>query len=286
MSEQTKRIRFKFCNRAVPHETQTTFLPEKREENSLIDKLRISDTKTIIENEVRPLNNLTMSMMRGFNARLGFFVTAAYDKRFDPLMPPNDLYKGLKVGFEVFLRNYNFSISPKENLHESAFTSAYHAPFVKFIECLETGLVNKELLKLLNKWNINLYSNGFMICKCHDNREPTEVVSYLKLEIANECFISHALDPLNGLEFERKMVLKKRPLICTDPSPDVARINSIMDFRKKMWYCQRQRYKEDFTPVVEPVKLEQPVKSTHFQTLRSKISLPDDIIKSIYSSNG
>lgn len=43
---------------------------------------------------------------------------------------------------------------------------------------------------------------------------------------------------------ERKLLLKFHPVFCTDPSPDVARVQSIYDFRSKMWHqnCQDQFY--------------------------------------------
>lgn len=40
------------------------------------------------------------------------------------------------------------------------------------------------------------------------------------------------------IETERQILIKFHPTICTDPSPDVARVQSIYDFRKKMWRQQ------------------------------------------------
>lgn len=71
------------------------------------------------------------------------------------------------------------------------------------------------------------------------------------------------------IQAEKKIILKFHPTICTDPSPNVARIQSICDFRSKMWNqnCQdrfsnlpqKVGYSNDERPTfarIQPVRIQ------------------------------
>lgn len=94
------------------------------------------------------------------------------------------------------------------------------------------------------------------------------------------------------IKAEKKLILKFHPTVCTDPSPDVARVQSIYDFRSKMWnqnfqdqfymnfstssfseFSQKINHLNDERPSVERIR---PVEIRNVRT-QSKINLPSSI---------
>jgi hypothetical protein len=66
----------------------------------------------------------------------------------------------------------------------------------------------------------------------------------IKLDVGPEVIAALLQQCTEPLEAEREVLMVQRPAICTDPSPDVARFQSIMDFRKKMWQRREFRARE------------------------------------------
>ncbi|OHT09980.1 hypothetical protein TRFO_20970 [Tritrichomonas foetus] len=274
-----KKIRFRFSSQTVPHETQTTLLTTNIQKNvPTIDKMRISDTNTLLQNEVRPITTFTRSMMQGYNSRLSFLVTAVSDPRFEPLSPPHEMYSDLQIGFKCQLNDKYFTLSTPNDHHKNDFQYAEH--LVSFLECLETGTLTPEILMLLTKLKVKTWDNGFIICQVIDNRITPKVISYVKLEIGPDVLglpNFRQPNPEAKLDFERRVLLLKRPMICTDPSPDVARVQSCVDWRKKMWVPTKPRKKENIEPPPEPPKKAPPVVAAHFTQLRTKVDIPETL---------
>jgi hypothetical protein len=96
-------------------------------------------------------------------------------------------------------------------------------------------------------------------------------------------YLCENASPEEALEGEARMVLARRPLICTDPSPDVARVQSILDFRKKMWLPRKERTKlGNVAPKQVPQKTPTQRESrrfTRFAETAAHIQIPESIIR-------
>jgi hypothetical protein len=67
-------------------------------------------------------------------------------------------------------------------------------------------------------------------------------------------------------------------MICTDPSPDVARIQSAMDFRKKMWQNFRQkRWEEDVIEKPRPIIKKMKTFGLKISESRRRVEIPDEL---------
>lgn len=66
-----------------------------------------------------------------------------------------------------------------------------------------------------------------------------ETTSKTKSKTNSSNLTSSSSPQMNGqnaiYEAEANLILLLHPTVCTDPSPDVCRVSSILDFRKKMW---------------------------------------------------
>ncbi|KAK8866631.1 hypothetical protein M9Y10_009597 [Tritrichomonas musculus] len=305
MSEsEKKKIRFKFSFPTVPHETQTTLMPIEKKKESTVENMRVSDVKTLLLNEVRPITTFSKSMSQWYNTQLGFYYTAISDPRFEPLTPPKDLYSDIQPGIICNLKEDCYVLS---NQHGKKSTSLKYETDLKclsFMECLETGVISHETLKLLiqNEYNLKNWDNGKIICKVIDDRIQPQKISYVKLEIGPDAielrnFKTNSTEA--KLEFERRTLLYRRPMICTDPSPDVARVQSVVDTRKKMWLSDKPKEKERQIQKQQNIKTkrisakndtslnpsQRPKEGTisRFTQLRTKADIPDSLQQKIAS---
>lgn len=302
-----KKIRFRFTSQTVPHETQTTFLPVEERKESTVEMMRISDINTILKNEVRPVTTFSKSISQNYNAKLGFYITAVSDPRFEPLTPPKDLYSDISIGIICSLLESSYVLSTPHKHHEISFTYENDDQYISFMKCLETGIITPGTLKFLiqKEWNIKNWDNGNIICKVVDNRILPQTISYIKLEIGPDALELQNFKPISPegkLDFERRTLLLRHPMICTDPSPDVARVESVIDMRKKMWLSgkpreiERQKQKAqninkkklpmtyDSAFANQNQRRKEGTKAiSHFTQLRTRIDIPDDLQQKIAS---
>lgn len=302
-----KKIRFRFSLQTVPHETQTTFLPMEKKRESTVEMMRISDINTILKNEVRPVTSFSKSLSQCYNTKLGFYITAFSDPRFEPLTPPKDLYSEISTGIICNLQEKSYVLSTPHKHHEISFSYENDDQYISFMRCLETGIITPGTLKFLiqKEWNIKNWDNGNIICKVVDNRIQPQTISYIKLEIGPDALELQNFKPVSTegkLDFERRTLLLRRPMICTDPSPDVARVQSVIDTRKKMWLSdkpreiERQKQKaQNINKKKLPMKYDSAFLNqnqrrkegtktvSHFTQLRTKMEIPDDLQRKIAS---
>lgn len=235
---QIKRFHFFSPNEHINDAIQTDFSAEKNENETIIQKMRNFDTKTLLQGEYLPSTAISRSFIKGYSS-LGLYCTAMYDERFDQLSRPKGLYSDLHPGIICNLYETEFSISVSK---EETFTYETDERCLSFIKSLETGKLTPESLKYIIKKNHDCkhWINGCLICKVIDHRQENPSPIYIKLEISSDVFNTHDFK-INfdteraKLEFERKELLFMKPIICVDPSPDIARIQSAADHRRKMW---------------------------------------------------
>jgi hypothetical protein len=135
------------------------------------------------------------------------------------------------------------------------------------------------LLKRLLKRDFN---NGCVICKCTDFRFTPAREFTTTLEIGADILpdFCENHDTEEALEGEARLLKLRRPIVCTDPSPDVARIQSAFDFRKKMWSARKGHTRTEEVARAPPVEKVTVVRQiARIDHTRSTVKIPDEIVK-------
>jgi hypothetical protein len=269
-----RKVHF-FCSiQKREQETQATIAEPPVRVGSLIDRFRSGDLEAILLREVRFFTPIAAALIDGYNARLSFYAAAVSHPSFDILTPPRELFKYLPaLTFDFFDDSVTISV-PDEKPQHFPLT-----PLAPLLEILESGVLNSDFAFSLKKMKCK-FENGFIICKCVDHRfSPVREVN-MKLEVGPDVIAAAVAQSKQPLEAERQVIMLQRPAVCTDPSPDVARLQSIIDFRKKMWQRREDRVREDDVVPKPPLPVtEKKLQTVRMGESRSRLHIPEEIQK-------
>jgi hypothetical protein len=291
-----KRIGFFFPSSKATKESQTIIVPEKwQRPGQILARMRECAEKAILSQYPRPSNGIELSYMLDYHRELCFAMGNAVDPRFDLLSKPPNLFEEFPVGFYAnFFEEFFQLIGPDK---ADVVNYTYDQNIITIIAALERGHVSPELLAVFRKrLKIEAWEDGHILCKIVDYRFDPPFEYLRMLEISNEvisAFIVKDSDPkreksvakAQQLEAERRIALLVHPRICLDPAPDVARVQSILDWRRKMWMRQRDLEKEDL--LVPPQKPEKPPPKEPLKLcpLKESIEIPASIFQAFANAN-
>jgi hypothetical protein len=274
------RVHF-FCSvQKKEAETQTAFLshpdaPAPR----LIDRLRSSDREAVLLRQLRSFTPTAPAIIDGYNSRLSLYAAAISDPRFDMLTPPPDLFENLHTVTFEFCDDAVIVTSPEGDAQQLSYRPIGARGWPLF-EPFETQLLTYDLAIYLKKLKCK-FENGFLFCRCVDRRFSPNRVTHLFLlvgpeVVARELMKARAKEPLDA---ERQVLALQRPVVCTDPSPDVARVQSILDFRRKMWLNQGERVREADVVRQAPAPRPPPPRApaARVSESRRRVDIPEDI---------
>jgi hypothetical protein len=240
-------IRFFFPLPRVDRGAQTPliFTTETTQE-SILSRLRSSAVHSVISQDPRPTDQRELSYMLEFNAGLVFFLATHIDERFDVLTPPDQLFQDFPLGFCANFHNNLLQLTSADNDKEATFP--YGQICHPIIDSLETGIVSADLIGLLRKRlavDPSAWEDGHILCAIADFRIDPPAEFRRMLCVSNDvvayCEKKHrSASPAQALEGEREILKILRPVVCLDPSPDVARVQSIADWRAKLWRRARR----------------------------------------------
>jgi hypothetical protein len=132
----------------------------------------------------------------------------------------------------------------------------YQPPHLAIMQSLQSGSVSVALFHLLEQLAANTYRDGGLILAIRDCRYPEPTETRIRLRPSAELlrFLIQRAQPGEALalEQERIAVRMANPVVCTDPSPDVARVASALDFREKVWQARVSK------PPPPPIEIEKP----------------------------
>jgi hypothetical protein len=206
-------------------------------------------------------------------------VTAIRDPRFDCLTPPIGLFKQKEL--KVILQFYDRSLAVVDGTGRTKSLS-YGRYSLPLLEALETGVMSWDCVACLKKTIDCKFSEGCVLCKCVDNRFSPAREFTTKLEIGAEVVAYFSRNPglESALEGERHMCRLRRPIVCTDPSPNVARVQSALDFRKKMWVTRKERTQVDVVAPEAPVEVARAVgRGLRIEQTVSMVEIPEAIMR-------
>jgi hypothetical protein len=111
---------------------------------------------------------------------------------------------------------------------------------------------------LIEKMKFTEWERGEVVAHVLDCRYAQAREFHLRLALGGEAlrFLCHRAFGGDGgrpaLEFERRALLMLHPDICTDPSPAVARMASLIDWRQRMWAPRGKRQTREAVKPVQP----------------------------------
>ena len=243
-----KRVKFFLSARTKSAQTQTEFV-DRSARDTVLDRMRETDLDRLLHRDIDPQSSLERTLVQDFNTRLGYLWLSLKDQQFDLLTPPAELFSGVRPGLVFDFYDSTFVVSCPESRREPP-TFVYRENVFGLLDGLETGRITCEIAQMLDKFDYKSCENGCVIVKVNDFRYETPRTWSMKLEVGDDVVTHSVLQKLSGdeaLRCESDLALLRWPVICTDPSPDVARTESVADFRKKMWRQTKKRVRAEVT---------------------------------------
>lgn len=192
------------------------------------------------------------NLQQGHLKNLGFLISIFNDPRFDLLNLPRNLYDEFNVSFSFEFHQKAFTLSLADGSQTKTFQ--YTPKSRELIRCLETGRISQELLELFKTYGKIQWADGSIIVRITDYRfDPPRSYAY-PLTIGADIILSYGEREMSEeahLEVQRNILLTANPDLALDPSPDVSRINSVLDERIKMWDSGPDR-RETFPNTLQP----------------------------------
>jgi hypothetical protein len=241
--------------------------------------------------------------MLNYRSRLSFFLGSRPDARFDPLTPPPTLFDDIPVGFSVYFRSGSFEFVNSDRTRTIGYV--YSATSIPLIEALESGFANCGLLVVLRRHlHCENWEDGYILCQIVDCRFSS-CLEYRKiLRIAPDVISAPMTekvrafpsgrpdlpDPesrglvddtrwVRGFEIERQMLLAARPIVCVDPSPDVARVQSVSDWRRKQWARRRPLDRSELIQKVPEKEGKAAPTHVRLEPLSAPVFIPEPIFR-------
>ena len=221
--------------------------------------------------------------------------------------------------FKLELQNNDFILSDLSNQTIKRFSYNEFANVI--FKSIQNGIISIFFLSTIGMTleSAIKFENGCCICDIYDFRFDQPIYQRIKLHICNEILTSFihsqlfspkknpVLNRFNKSKknitpqqisemsisekdevkhtVEQQLILKLHPFVCIDPSPNVCRAMSIMDFRSKLWndksVIQLIDKKSNFNvPVKKSTSklIQVPQISNQMRSYESSIEIPANIV--------
>jgi hypothetical protein len=169
------------------------------------------------------------------------------------LTPPQTRYSEVSsyLKFEFWPDSFTLSSTATIERRIPRYDFVYNDTILDILRSLETGIICPSLACLIEKMKFTGWDCGTLIAEITDYRSDPVIRNRVQLAIG-EAVIRHRLSSLTDtdqLETECELLKLSMPAICIDPSPNVARLQSVSDWRHKAWIDRRDR---EFGPKPAP----------------------------------
>jgi hypothetical protein len=280
----SRPIRFYFPAPRVDRGAQTPliFTTEPTRE-PILSRLRSSAVHAIISQDPRPTGQRELSYLLEFNSGLVFFLATHVDERFDLLTPPDNIFQDFPLGFCANFHNELLHLTSADGDKEVTFP--YGQICLPIIDSLETGIVSAGLIGLLRKQlavDPAAWEDGHILCAITDFRVDPPAEFSQMLHVSNGavgyCEKKHkGASPVQTLEGEREILKILRPTVCLDASPDVARVQSIIDWRMKLWRRARRLANAEMEVAQPMIRQKEVPQDVILAPLKGPVVIPESI---------
>jgi len=220
-----KRTWFKIPTKKQSIETQTV---QEIEGNTILySKMHENSLNLLMTNSFRSNIRFENVLAENIKSMVLYFLSDPANNDFDSLSIPkfcfNDLNPSVIFDFRekcLYIRN------PTRN---AALEIPLNLRVADILVSLSHKKVSADLRLIFESIRISEWNNGKILCKCIDNCTNIGKETLLILRICSDAF--HGND--YGVLMSQCLSLYQN--VCTDPSPNVCRYYSIIDWREKMW---------------------------------------------------
>ena len=263
-----RRISF-FSNKRVSDcvvddddETNKSEFNEKTDFNSFF---HLRAHNSLLKQTLDDPNPSDLPYIEPYMNRIAYFTNKMNYQNFDLLTPDFEQIETKETVFEVEFCDEYFSFKHKPTNQLKTFN--YSSNVLDFLDALENGIVSLELYRLFCSMAVkndslnNIYKDGKITISIIDFRNKPDPAIYMKeLRLSPEILQKYENDKQphdaqmkNYYEFCKIFSSYNHQTICTDPSVNVSRFYSCVDFREKMW--RKNRFvKEDDEQILKPEK--------------------------------
>ena len=233
-------------NRKVTDNFESKTTKDARTEKypkDLYQMFHLNAHNSLLEQTLEEPNPNDVQAIKPYAGRIAFFTTELNDPNFDVLTPDFEQTMLQETVIEVqlcpdkfvFLNKRTGSVLPYEYRHE----------FMPFLVAVESGIVTRELYHLFqllkgNEKDKTLYKNGKMPISIIDFRIVPEKSYYTELSLSPDILCEYEKNATTNIDNYYSFSKLTNLTICTDPSQDVSRYFSCIDWREKMWRKDRK----------------------------------------------
>ena len=262
---------------------------EKADLNSFF---HLSAQNSLLKQTLDEPNPSDLPYIEPYMNRIAYFTDNMNHPNFDLLTPDPEQIEMRETNIEVEFCDEYFSFKHKPT--NQLRTYPYSSKVLGFLYALESGIVSFELYKLFNTlagkndFIKNLYKEGKILISIIDFRNKPEPAIYMKeLKLSPEILQEyekdkqpHDVQMKNYYEFCKVFSSYNHQNVCTDPSVNVSRFYSCVDFREKMWRKKRL-VQEDDGQVLKPEKKKMPKTPVISTRTDKQFSLSDKFLNSL-----
>jgi len=281
-------IRRKLCfvcpNKKIDNESQTFF--SKRAVRATLGlssgEIEQEIMRNVLLNCINGNGFISKTIVDSYRSRLVLNISKLYDRKFDPLTPAENCFSENQAGlfFSFFNDYFTISIPERETLQLQ-----YSFNHFSLFECLETGVVSPDLYATLEMMRFNGWESGKILVLCTDYRVEYPLRCFIVLHLTSTA-IQSFLESKGGsmtreqaLKAESQILLLSKPSICVSPTISVSRVQSMCDFRQKMWINRMNRDEKDMKPVKKSNFQIRPVKELKCVPLSEPITIPPSLLE-------
>lgn len=255
-----EKITFFYPKKKIDYSTESFYRDENSTyKGSISEKLFKKTVDDLICDNLTPFTDTERDLFRRLRARAFYIKSEIKNDDSDLLDPTNYIFEPSQCQVLVELLEKEF-IFFNNNKREKYKSFEYGPSTISILECLENQIIDCQLFLIINQIDAANFDNGTLLVHIKDHRIKKVIEEISIFSVTPDTIIQiHELlrnsdkdlkkkEPItDNMLFEKELVSMISPNICLDPSPDVARINCIIDCKKKMWSHQREKY-EDVTP--------------------------------------
>ena len=268
-----------FCPTLKGEQSSQTLLSadDEASEEDLESKIYEGTIESILLGNQNFQTDLQRNIQQEYMQSIGFLHAVYNDERFDLLKPPPTMIEDLHPSFHFQFCLDQITVTSTATNETKTFS--YNKTSKEMFYSLELGQVSSVLCSLFASFGSSQLTGGQILVHITDNRlsPPRNYITSLTItyDVIHSISETKQLKGENNHKYQKDALLLAHPYICVDPSPDVARAQSIYDSRKKMWTSEKDE--TTFVPSTQNVvinKVPEQVSKKHSIT---KISLHQSI---------
>ena len=281
-----------FFNKNDNEDTETIDIfseNQQKETPDFNESLYKRELTNLIKKNLKGETDFEIELINEYSRSIGFLCAVLKDKKFNILTPPNSLFqKSGMISFKIEFYGDAFIIKDHTNTRTRSFE--YSDKTFEMLESIQKGRLSIEIINILTSLTVKQWLDGKVIISVEDYRLNPMKEYLLVLEIDASIFKnfvnSQNLEQEHQRALERKLILMKNPVICTDPSTDVSRVKSLLDYNRKMWCSKQEKKTENIEEnVSKPAEKENTAKEVktinkiNVATKNKSINIPSHILK-------